>query len=89
MHESNGLQAYTYKQHLTRGKHAGPSERERAAQLQVIQVALKQGLSKLRKRILVALNLADLHGKAFTIIRAKSLNELDCGMGSIAAELFL
>ena len=68
-------------------KHAGPSER--AAQSRVIQAALEQGLSKLHERIQAAPHLVDLHGKAFTIIRAKSLNEFDCGMGSVAAELSL
>ena len=56
------------------GKHAGPWNG--AAQSRVIQAAPEQGLSKSRERIQAAPHLVELDGKAFTIIRAKSLNEL-------------
>ena len=57
--------------------------------MQVIHAAPEQGLSKLWERIQTAPHLVELDGKEFTIIRAKSLNELDCGNASGAAEYFL
>ena len=58
--------------------------------MQVTQAAPKQGLPKLREHIQTAPHLVELDGKEeFTIIRAKSLNELDCGNASGAAEYFL
>ena len=69
------------------GKHAGPWNG--AAQSRVIQAAPEQRLSKSCERIQTAPHLVELDGKAFTIIRAKSLNELTAVCVAFAAELSL